>query len=52
VAIARSMTNTFAGIRPADLVGFIAAQIVGALIATGVLSWLLRSPVKPEPDAF
>ena len=52
VAIARSMTDTFAGIRPADLVGFIAAQIVGALIAAGVLSWLLRSPVKPEPDAF
>jgi glycerol uptake facilitator-like aquaporin len=30
VAIARSMTNTFSGIRPADLPGFIAAELCGA----------------------
>jgi glycerol uptake facilitator-like aquaporin len=33
VTIARSLTNTFAGIRPADVPLFIAAQIVGALVA-------------------
>lgn len=42
VAIARSMTNTFSGIRPADLPGFIAAEIVGAVVALIFMGWLLR----------
>ena len=42
VAIARSMTNTFSGIRPVDLPGFIAAEIVGALAGLIVMAWLLR----------
>src|SRR5712672_3647193 len=33
VAIARSMTNTFSGIRPTDLPGFIAAELCGAVAA-------------------
>ena len=41
VAIARSMTNTFSGIRPADLPGFIAAEFCGALAASMLMSWLL-----------
>ena len=41
VAIARSMTNTFSGIRPADLPGFIAAEFCGALAALMLVSWLL-----------
>jgi len=36
VTIARSFTGTFAGIQPADVAGFIAAQIVGALLAWGI----------------
>lgn len=48
VAIARSMTNTFSGIRPADLPGFIAAETVGALAALLFMSWLLRAPVNRE----
>jgi glycerol uptake facilitator-like aquaporin len=36
ITIARSMTNTFSGIRPVDAPGFIVAQIVGALLAFGV----------------
>jgi glycerol uptake facilitator-like aquaporin len=44
VAIARSLTNTFSGIRPIDLPGFIAAQFVGALCALTLMSWLLRTP--------
>src|SRR3984893_4641973 len=41
VAIARSMTNTFSGIRPVDLPGFIAAEFCGALAALVLVSWLL-----------
>jgi glycerol uptake facilitator-like aquaporin len=35
ITIARSLTDTFAGIRPVDVPGFVAAQIIGAL--TGLL---------------
>jgi glycerol uptake facilitator-like aquaporin len=41
VTLARSMTNTFSGIRPVDAPGFIAAQLSGALAATVLWSWLL-----------
>ncbi len=44
VAIARSLTNTFSGIRPIDLPGFIAAQLIGATCATVFAGWLLRQP--------
>jgi len=40
VAIARSMTDTFSGIRPTDLPGFIVAQILGALIGAALAGWL------------
>lgn len=40
VTIARALTNTFAGIHPADVLGFILAQILGALAATLVFGWL------------
>ncbi|HTE91926.1 MAG TPA: MIP/aquaporin family protein [Bradyrhizobium sp.] len=43
VAIARSMTNTFSGIRPTDLPGFIAAELCGAVAALLLVSWLLRA---------
>jgi glycerol uptake facilitator-like aquaporin len=43
VAIARSMTNTFSGIRPADLPGFIAAELCGAVAALLLMNWLLRA---------
>ena len=42
VAIARSFTNTFSGIRPADLPGFIAAELCGAVAALIFMNWLLR----------
>lgn len=41
VTIARSLSNTFAGIRPADVIWFVAAQMVAATIAYYVCSWLL-----------
>lgn len=43
VAIARSLTNTFSGIRPLDLPGFIIAECAGALAAAAFAGWLLRS---------
>src|SRR4029078_432819 len=43
VAIARSLTNTFSGIRPGDLPGFIMAEVCGARAAFFVMNWLLRS---------
>lgn len=42
VAIARSLTNTFSGIRPHDLPGFIAAECCGAVVGLVVIGWLLR----------
>ena len=42
VAIARSLTNTFSGIRPHDLPGFIMAELGGAIAALALVSWLLR----------
>jgi glycerol uptake facilitator-like aquaporin len=47
VAIARSLTNTFSGIRPVDLPGFVIAEFVGALVALALCSWLLTSR-RPE----
>ena len=44
VAMARSLTNTFAGIRPVDLPGFIAAEFAGAVCGLMVMTWLLRPP--------
>lgn len=46
VAIARALSNTFAGIRPTDLPGFIVAELLGAIIATALAGWLLSEP-KP-----
>src|SRR6267378_1891664 len=43
VAIARSLSNTFSGIRPADLPGFIVAEFCGAVIALILMRWLLRA---------
>ena len=48
VAIARALTNTFAGIRPVDLPGFVVAEFLGALLAMALAGWLLAEakPIK------
>lgn len=46
VTLARSMSDTFAGIRPADVLGFIAAQMLGSLAATYLFRWLV--PITPK----
>jgi glycerol uptake facilitator-like aquaporin len=50
VAIARSLTNTFSGIRPQDLPGFIVAELSGAVIALLFVNWLfLKAVDAPLP---
>jgi len=50
VTIARSLSDTFAGIAPASAPAFIAAQIAGAVAGWVVFGWLLREPaVTPAP---
>ncbi len=46
VTMARAASDTFAGIRPADAPGFIAAQLAGAAAATALFRWL-----APHADA-
>ena len=48
VTIARATTNTFSGIHPDNIYGFILAQFVGALAATWVARWLMRPSVDGE----
>lgn len=50
VAIARALTNTFSGIRPVDLPGFVAAELAGALVAMFFLNWLLRETAEASLD--
>lgn len=47
VTIARTLSDTFAGIRPASAPGFIAAQLVGAALAVAVARYLFP---EPEPS--
>jgi glycerol uptake facilitator-like aquaporin len=49
VAIARSLTNSFSGIRPIDLPGFIAAELCGALAGLMLMGWLLRGASEGVP---
>jgi len=53
IAIARSLTNSFSGIRPADVPAFIVAELAGALLALLVARGLFRadSQVTESPDA-
>lgn len=48
VTLARSATDTFAGIRPQDVPGFVVAQLVGAACATLLFRWLIPAlPAEP-----
>ena len=48
VAIARSFTNTFSGIAPENLLGFIGAELVGALLALAFMTWLLAPQTQSQ----
>jgi glycerol uptake facilitator-like aquaporin len=44
VTVARSLSNTFAGIAPAGVAAFILAQLAGMLMAVGLSRWLWDDP--------
>jgi glycerol uptake facilitator-like aquaporin len=46
VTLARSASDTFAGIRPVDALGFIIAELAGAAVATVLFRWLAPSLPK------
>jgi glycerol uptake facilitator-like aquaporin len=49
VTLARAASDTFAGIRPADVPGFVVAQLLGAGAATAVFRWLVPSLPEVAP---
>jgi glycerol uptake facilitator-like aquaporin len=51
VTIARAFSDSFAGIRPGDVPGFIAAQCVGGGLAIATVRWLLAPSGLREPEA-
>jgi len=50
VTVARAFTNTFAGIRPVDVVPFIVAQLAGAAAATALFRWLVPALPRTAPE--
>ena len=48
VTIARSLSDTFAGIAPAGVLAFIAAQVLGSIAAVVLARWLWPQPEKPD----
>jgi glycerol uptake facilitator-like aquaporin len=48
VTIARSLSNTFAGIAPTGVIAFIGAQLVGMLVAVVLAQWLWRQTKLPQ----
>ena len=41
VALARALTDSFAGIRPQDVPAFVAAEVAGGVVAAALFRWLL-----------
>jgi glycerol uptake facilitator-like aquaporin len=52
VTVARCVTDTFAGIRPQDVPGFVFAEIVGAGIAFVLSRWLIPARLSAESGAY
>jgi glycerol uptake facilitator-like aquaporin len=46
VTVARCLSDTFAGIRPVDVPGFVLAQLAGGIAATVLFRWLI--PIESE----
>jgi glycerol uptake facilitator-like aquaporin len=51
VTLARAASNTFAGIRPEDVIVFVCMQLSGALCATALFRWLHPATQQPIPPA-
>jgi glycerol uptake facilitator-like aquaporin len=52
VTLARAFTDTFSGIRPTDVPGFMAAQLVGGLGAFLLFRWLDDSSKRRDPESL
>jgi glycerol uptake facilitator-like aquaporin len=52
VTLARAASDTFAGIRPIDVPGFIAAQMLGAMTATWLFHWLVPAISEGASDVL
>lgn len=52
VTIARSLTNTFAGIQIGHVPAFIVAELIGGAAASFLFSWLMEEPRRPVPTFF
>jgi glycerol uptake facilitator-like aquaporin len=52
VTLARSLSDTFAGIRPVDVPGFVVAQLLGAAAATILFWWLMPLRLKDAPEVL
>jgi glycerol uptake facilitator-like aquaporin len=50
VTLARALTDTFSGIRPADAPWFMLAQLAGAIAATFLFRWLVPGMQKTVPE--
>ena len=50
VTFARALSDTFAGIRPVDVPGFVLAQVAGAMAATFLFRWLVPALPETAPD--
>jgi glycerol uptake facilitator-like aquaporin len=50
VTLARSLTDTFTGIRPAEVPVFILAQLIGAVAAMALTRWLVTGPEGKQSD--
>ena len=48
VTIARALSNTFAGIAPRDVPGFLVAEVLGALAAAYLFRWLFEVMIVPS----
>ncbi|HTK35123.1 MAG TPA: MIP/aquaporin family protein [Caulobacteraceae bacterium] len=47
VTLARSLSDSFAGIAPVSAPTFIAAQVLGSIAAVGLFGWLLQEKTRP-----
>lgn len=51
VTVARTLSDTFAGIRPVDVPAFLPAQIIGAFAATALMRWLYPALREESQEA-
>lgn len=51
VTLARSLSNTFAGIAPSSVLGFLLGQVLGAVVAVLLFGWLLGPAPLPPTEA-